>query len=176
MWSQRHVPLDETGLGDRGIPGEHANPLGDRELRRRRQRQGCRVVRGGRKIPKVAELQGAELRGVNYFLQCREAPHGRILLGHVRGAGRSRKNRPLCHCDRRALIPADKLKAEFGLAFHGYYDMQKVGLPVAFAPQRGRAENRTQKAGTPQRGRQGCGPIARGAHRLGQRGCGEKVW
>jgi lipoprotein-anchoring transpeptidase ErfK/SrfK len=126
------VPLDESGLARGPIP-EHATPMN--ESVRFGGNGDDRVpwwLQGDRRIPNISSFKAPGFAVIADRLK-RHA--GVSLIGSFVAGPEAQARRFAIAPDAR-LIPADKLKAESGSAFHGV-DIRTVGLPVAFAGSEG---------------------------------------
>lgn len=122
------VPLDEMGRGADVIP-DHARPL---DMNRRFGGNGDESVPwwlegGERKIPNVSSFKAPPYAVIADRIK-RHA--GVALIGSFISPEASMSRRFAIATDGR-LLPADKLKADSGSAFHGH-DIREIGLPVAF--------------------------------------------
>ncbi len=126
------VPLDEHGFAIGGIP-EHAKPM---DMSVRYGGDGNDEVpwwlKGERRIPNISTFRAPPYAVIAGRVK-RKA--GVALIGTF-VAGPEAQNRRFAIATDGRLLPADKLKADSGSAFHGY-QIRNVGLPVAFARKAG---------------------------------------
>ncbi len=126
------VPLDERGVAQGGIP-EEAVPL-DESLRfggDDHDEVPWWLV-GERRIPNISSYKSPPYA----VIADRVKRHAGIALIGTFVAGPGAQDRRFAISTDARLVPADKLKADSGSAFHGEY-IKDVGLPVAFARKAG---------------------------------------
>ena len=126
------VPLDESGRASGKIP-DHASPLGMSE---RFGGDGSDRIpwwlAGERRIPNLSSFKAPSYAVIADRIK-RHA--GVALIDSFVAGGEAGGRRFAVSTDGR-LLPADKLKADSGSPFHGA-DISELGLPVAFAWERG---------------------------------------